>query len=99
MTGNGRHELNRHALVEVFFIIFSVIKAQNNKYVEKKSENLSTSNETRALITENEVVFRTTVFAKDHRNEIEALDSVVKDLTSYKIIKRFDKKARLMETF
>ena len=33
---------------------------------------------------------------KDHRNEIEAPDPVVKDLISYKIMKRFDKKARLI---
>ena len=33
---------------------------------------------------------------KDHRNEIEAPDPVGKDLISYKIMKRFDKKARLI---
>ena len=33
---------------------------------------------------------------KDHRNEIEAPDPEVKDLISYKIMKRFDKKARLI---
>ena len=33
---------------------------------------------------------------KDHSNEIEAPDAVVKDLISYKIMKRFDKKARLI---
>ena len=33
---------------------------------------------------------------KDHRNEIEAPDPVVKDLISYKIMKRLDKKARLI---
>ena len=33
---------------------------------------------------------------KDHRNEIEAPDPVVKDLISNKIMKRFDKKARLI---
>ena len=34
---------------------------------------------------------------KDHRNEMEATDPVVKDLISYKIIrmmKRFDKKSK-----
>ena len=41
-----------------------------------------------------------TVSCKDdyHDNEIEAPDSVVKDLMSYKIMKRFDKKARLLIT-
>ena len=33
---------------------------------------------------------------KDHRNEIEAPDPVLKDLISYKIMKRFDKKERLI---
>ena len=33
---------------------------------------------------------------KDHRNEIEAPDSVEKDLISYKIMKQFYKYARLI---
>ena len=32
---------------------------------------------------------------KDHRNDIEAPNSVVKDLISYKIMTQFDKIARL----
>ena len=58
--------------------------------LEIEPENFTSSCVTGRFFLESNCV------CKDHRNEIEAPDPVVKDLISYKIMERFDKKARLI---